>query len=42
MIEIKTVGEDIKVNIEGEGEELLQEFTHLIAPIGADGKNRTL
>ena len=29
MIEIKTVGEDIKVNIEGEGEELLQEFTHL-------------
>ena len=29
MIEIKTVGEDIKVNIEGEGEELLKEFTHL-------------
>ena len=29
MIEIKTVGEDIKVNIEGGGEELLKEFTHL-------------
>lgn len=33
MIEIKNVGEDIKVNIEGEGEELLRELTHLGAAI---------
>ena len=29
MIEIKTVGEDIKVNIEGEGEELLRELAQI-------------
>lgn len=29
MIEIKTVGEDIKVNIEGEGEEILHELAQI-------------
>lgn len=29
MIEIKTVGEDIKVNIEGEGEEILRELAQI-------------